>query len=63
LSDDEIERYIAAEQPFDCAGAFRCERLGVSLFTRIVSEDPTGLIGLPLIALSRALRQLGLPVP
>jgi septum formation protein len=63
LSDDEIERYIAAEQPFDCAGAFRCEGLGVSLFTRIVSEDPTGLIGLPLIALSRALRQLGLPVP
>ena len=63
LGEDEIERYIAAERPFDCAGGFRCEGLGISLFTRIVSEDPTGLIGLPLIALSRALRQLGFTIP
>jgi septum formation protein len=63
LSDDEIERYIAAEKPFDCAGGFRCEGLGISLFTRIVSEDPSGLIGLPLIAVARALRQFGFEIP
>jgi septum formation protein len=63
LAEDEIERYISVEQPFDCAGGFRCEGLGISLFTRIVNEDPTGLIGLPLIALSKALRQLGCAVP
>jgi septum formation protein len=63
LSDAEIERYIAIEQPFDCAGGFRCEGLGITLFSRMVSEDPTGLIGLPLIALARSLRQLGYPLP
>ena len=63
MTDEEIDRYIKVERPFDCAGAFRCEGLGISLFKRIVSEDPTGLIGLPLIALSKALRQLGCAVP
>ena len=63
LSDAEIERYIAAERPFDCAGGFRCEGLGISLFSRVVSEDPTGLVGLPLIAVARALRQLGYELP
>jgi septum formation protein len=63
LNDAEIERYIAIEQPFDCAGAFRCEGLGIALFSRVVSEDPTGLIGLPLIALARSLRQLGYELP
>jgi septum formation protein len=63
LSEPEIERYIAVEQPFDCAGGFRCEGLGIALFARIVSEDPTALIGLPLIAVARALRQLGYEVP
>ncbi len=63
LSAAEIERYIAVEQPFDCAGGFRCEGLGISLFSRVVSEDPTGLIGLPLIALARALRQFGYELP
>jgi len=63
LSDAEIDRYIDAEQPFDCAGGFRCEGLGISLFARIVSEDPTALIGLPLIAVARSLRQLGYPLP
>jgi septum formation protein len=63
LSEEEIERYIAAEKPFDCAGGFRAEGLGISLFTRIVSEDPSGLIGLPLIAVARALRQFGFEVP
>jgi septum formation protein len=63
LSDPEIERYIAFEQPFDCAGGFRCEGLGISLFSRMVSEDPTGLIGLPLIAVARSLRQFGYDLP
>jgi septum formation protein len=63
LTEAEIERYVAAEQPFDCAGGFRCEGLGISLFTRIVSEDSTALIGLPLISLARSLRQLGYAVP
>ncbi len=63
LEPAEIERYIEAEQPFDCAGGFRCEALGISLFARIVSEDPTALIGLPLIAVGRALRQLGYEIP
>ncbi|HVC30270.1 MAG TPA: nucleoside triphosphate pyrophosphatase [Steroidobacteraceae bacterium] len=63
LSEPEIERYIAAEQPFDCAGGFRCEGLGIALFARVVSEDPTALIGLPLIAVARALRQLGHEIP
>jgi septum formation protein len=63
LSDAEIGRYIAAERPFDCAGGFRCEGLGISLFSRVVSEDPTGLVGLPLIAVARSLRQLGYELP
>ncbi|HTW74277.1 MAG TPA: Maf family protein [Steroidobacteraceae bacterium] len=63
LSAAEIERYIAAERPWDCAGGFRCEGLGISLFTRIVTEDPTALIGLPLIGLSRVLRELGFELP
>jgi septum formation protein len=63
LGPAEIERYIEAEQPFDCAGGFRCESLGISLFARIVSEDPTALIGLPLIAVGRSLRQLGYQIP
>ncbi|HEY6452027.1 MAG TPA: Maf family protein [Steroidobacteraceae bacterium] len=63
LSGAEIERYVAADRPFDCAGGFRGEGLGISLFARIVSDDPSALIGLPLIAVGRALRQLGYPVP
>ena len=63
LQAAEIDRYIVAEQPLDCAGGFRAEGLGITLFTRIVSEDPTALIGLPLMALAGALRQLGYELP
>ena len=63
LSSAEIERYVAAEQPFDCAGGFRSEGFGISLLARVVSEDPTALIGLPLIAVGRALRQLDYALP
>lgn len=63
LGDTEIDRYIEREKPLDCAGGFRCEGLGISLFARIVTEDPTALIGLPLIGLARSLRQCGFPLP
>ncbi|WP_114241191.1 nucleoside triphosphate pyrophosphatase [Dyella sp. C9] len=63
LATDEIERYIAREQPLDCAGSFKCEGLGISLFERIDNEDPSALIGLPLIALARMLREAGLALP
>ncbi len=63
LTGAEIERYVAREQPFDCAGSFKAEALGVSLLERIESEDPTGLIGLPLIWLAATLRGLGYEVP
>ncbi|MEW9572526.1 nucleoside triphosphate pyrophosphatase [Rhodanobacter sp. Si-c] len=59
----EIERYVEREQPLDCAGSFKCEGLGISLFERIDSEDPSALIGLPLIALARLLRTAGVVVP
>jgi septum formation protein len=63
LSRPEIERYIAADNPVDCAGGFKAESLGIALFERIDSEDPTGLTGLPLIWLCGALRRAGIPVP
>lgn len=63
LSVQEIERYIAIEQPLDCAGSFKCEGLGITLFDAIHSQDPTALIGLPLIALSKLLRQAGYSLP
>lgn len=63
LTSAEIERYLHAEQPYDCAGSFKVEGLGVSLFESVESSDPTALIGLPLIALSGALRQVGFTLP
>lgn len=59
----EIVRYIEAEQPLDCAGSFKCEGLGISLFESIDNRDPTALIGLPLIALCTLLREAGFAVP
>ena len=63
LDAAEIARYVEREQPLDCAGSFKSEGLGIALFERIESEDPTALIGLPLIALTHALRICGLPLP
>lgn len=63
LEPDEIERYVLRERPLDCAGSFKAEGLGISLLERIEGEDPTGLIGLPLIWLAATLRGLGYPVP
>jgi len=63
LQREEILRYLDAEQPYDCAGSFKCEGLGISLFDAIHSQDPTALVGLPLIALARALREAGYRLP
>lgn len=59
LSPAEIENYVAREQPLNCAGSFKSEGLGIALFSRIESEDPTALVGLPLIWLAGALRGVG----
>jgi septum formation protein len=59
LDDAALERYVRLESPLDCAGSFKSEGLGVVLFERISSQDPTALIGLPLIFVADALRRLG----
>ena len=63
LDAPEIERYLQAEQPWDCAGSFKSEGLGIALFDAIESQDPTAVVGLPLIALARALREAGFNTP
>lgn len=63
LSDAAIERYLQAEQPYDCAGSARSEGLGIALLDAILSDDPTALIGLPLIRTARLLRAAGLRLP
>lgn len=63
LCDAEIRRYVAIEQPLDCAGSFKSEGLGIVLFRRLVSDDPTALVGLPLIALCDMLRAEGIALP
>ena len=63
LSTREIESYLQAEKPYNCAGSFKSEGLGVTLFKRLDGEDPTALIGLPLIKLSEMLRNKGCLLP
>ena len=63
LTGDEIERYLHAEQPYDCAGSAKSEGLGISLLDAILSDDPTALVGLPLIRTCRMLRAAGLTLP
>jgi septum formation protein len=63
LQENEIERYVMREQPYDCAGSFKAEGLGICLFERIESQDPSALIGLPLIWLAGALRAAGYALP
>ena len=60
LHDDEIEHYLRTEAPYDCAGSAKCETLGIALLDAIESDDPTALIGLPLIRTTRLLREAGL---
>jgi len=63
LDPETIERYLQRESALDCAGGFKAEGLGATLMTRIESQDPTGIIGLPLIWLGEALRRAGYPLP
>ena len=60
LHEHEIHNYVAREQPLDCAGAFKAEGLGIALFASIHSDDPSALIGLPLIKLCTLLSQFGI---
>lgn len=63
LQREEIQRYVDREQPLDCAGSFKSEGLGITLFERIDNRDPTALMGLPLVALAGLLRDAGLQLP
>jgi len=60
LSASEIEHYLRTEQPYDCAGSAKCETLGITLLEAIESDDPTALVGLPLIRTARMLREAGI---
>ncbi len=63
LKESEIEAYLIKEQPYNCAGSFMSEKLGVSLVERMQGDDPTALIGLPLISLCKMLRHQGVKLP
>jgi septum formation protein len=63
LAREAIERYVAADRPFDCAGSYKLESRGIALFERIESDDHTAVTGLPLIALVSILRELGFAIP
>ena len=62
LDDTQLERYLATEQPYNCAGSFKSEGYGITLFSHMAGDDPTSLIGLPLIRLTSMLEQAGLRV-
>lgn len=62
LGDAEIEHYLRAEQPYDCAGSAKSEGLGIALLERIDNDDPTALVGLPLIRTCQLIRAAGVPV-
>lgn len=62
LDDHEIERYLLAEQPYDCAGSAKSEGLGIALLEQIDNDDPSALVGLPLIRTCRLLRAAGVPI-
>jgi septum formation protein len=62
LDDDEIERYLRAEQPYDCAGSAKSEGLGIALLERIDNDDPSALVGLPLIRTCHMLRAAGVTI-
>ena len=63
MSARQIETYLRLEQPYDCAGSAKSEGLGISLLSRLGGDDPTALVGLPLIALSHMLRLEGFSIP
>lgn len=63
FSDEQAERYLWADQPYDCAGSAKIEALGIALVLRVESEDPSALIGLPLISLVGMLMRAGIEIP
>ena len=63
LSDREIESYLVSEQPYECAGSFKSEQLGIALVKKMTADDPSAIIGLPLIRLSEMLRNEGIEIP
>jgi septum formation protein len=63
LDDEQIERYLCHDQPYNCAGSFKSEGLGITLFERMEGDDPTALVGLPLIRLTDMLARAGLSLP
>lgn len=63
LGDDEIVRYVNKERPLDCAGSAKSEGLGITLLDALSGDDPNALVGLPLIALARMLRNEGIALP
>ena len=63
LSAAQIERYLHAEQPYNCAGSFKSEGLGITLFEKLLGEDPTALVGLPLVKLTEMLSRAGIDLP
>ena len=63
LNDDAIERYLRKDQPYDCAGSAKIEALGIALVEKVESDDPTALIGLPLITLVTMLKRAGIDLP
>jgi septum formation protein len=63
LSRAAIERYVLAEQPLDCAGSYKIESRGITLFERIETNDQTAITGLPMIALVSILNELGFEIP
>ncbi len=62
LTEEQIEHYLSIEKPYDCAGSFKAESLGISLFKAVNSNDPSSLIGLPLIALCKLLREFDIEI-
>lgn len=63
LASEEIDRYLDAEQPWDCAGSYKIESLGISLFDRVEGQDFTSIVGLPLTVVARMLRDVGFLIP
>lgn len=62
LTLDEIQAYVTRDQPWDCVGSYKIETSGIGLFTSIKGDDPSAIVGLPLMALATILRQLGVPL-
>lgn len=63
LSTEALQRYIEKDQPLDCAGSYKIEKLGVSLFEKIETQDPTAIVGIPLMRLQQTLTEIGYIIP